>query len=54
MDPRSDTRHGGYELPVQASRSFGAVEQHGNARVALAHFDNDAGKISELGASSIA
>jgi hypothetical protein len=37
---------------VQGGWSAGAIEQHGNARVAMAHLDNDPGLPGQFRASS--
>jgi hypothetical protein len=37
---------------MQGSWSVGAIEQHGNARVAMAHLDNDSCLPGQLRASS--
>jgi hypothetical protein len=49
--PRSVTRDGRYEVPVQARWSFGAIEQHGDAGGTGTDVDNDASLASQLWAS---
>jgi len=45
-------RDGRYEVPVEARWSSGAIEQHGDARSATAHVNDDTTPVGNLWASS--
>ena len=39
--PTALARGRGDKIPVQATRSFSAIEQHGDARIAMGNLNND-------------